>query len=128
VTPEQPIERSAAPLAIGLLGAAGSMALIVAAFVYSVATVLPDGSGPSSAPGVSSIPVVSSSTTRPIEIVAGNPEAMVLTLCNGQTVAAAVGSGPVYHQYVIELMAETRSAFPHDSRFADSNCGGATSD
>ena len=122
-----PEERTGgSPLVPGVLLAAGSLALLVAAFVYSLASVLPDRQDAPSAVRAaetrSPSSVVAGSTSRSVEFVAGGAEHLVLVLCNGEVVTAAVGEGPVYHQYVVELMAETRVAFPQVARFSASNC------
>jgi hypothetical protein len=94
--------------------------------------VLPEGHD---APGGASAPEtlaaagpVAGSTTRPVEFLAGGLEHLVLVLCNGEVVTAVIGQGPIYHQYVVELMAETRVAFPQDARFSASNCVRASGD
>ena len=129
-----PPESSERPLphhALGLLSGLAGLAIILGLFTYSLMDVLGSGGGSATTTGAAS----SRTTPQPIATLApaatgmpvasDPPELLTFILCDGETVVSAIGSGPIYHMYVLDLLSETNAVFPPDARVHHSNCARA---
>ena len=123
-TPPEAIERPLWHSALSFVARLAATALILGAFSYSLIGALNGPATrtaalPSSRSAGSATPIAGATG---VSISLDPPELLTLTLCSGATVIAPIGSGPTYHMYVFELLSQTDSVSPADSRVSQSNC------
>ena len=92
------------PNVVGLVSGLAVVAIILGLLTHSFVTALSSGatgggSNSTNSPGLKS-------EVRDLPVAPGLTAVSTVILCNGDTLVS-VGRGPIYHQYIMELLAET---------------------